>query len=147
MRPVFVLLLAAIALTGCTGDESSFELTIRGVTLQVEIADTPELRERGLMGRRELPDGSGMLFVFDVPETRAFWMRETLIPLSIAYIDRQLVIREIHDMEPLDESPVFSQIEALYALEVAQGEFERKAIRVGDRLVFSSALKRKLGLR
>lgn len=147
MRASLVVLLIGIALTGCIGDEAEYQIEIRGVVFSVELANTPELREHGLMDREHLAERTGMLFAFDEPELRAFWMRDTLIPLSIAYLDSQLVIREIHDMEPLDESPISSRIEAHYALELNQGEFESHGVRVGDRIVPSDVLKWKLGLR
>ena len=85
------------------------------------------------MGRKELADGEGMLFVFAEPQAMSFWMHDTLVPLSIAYINGQGIIREIHDMKPLDESPVPSIFNDItYALEVPLGWFQRNKILSGD---------------
>jgi uncharacterized membrane protein (UPF0127 family) len=102
------------------------------VEVSVEIADTPEERQTGLMGRTELAEDAGMLFVFEEEQQLAFFMRDTLIPLSIAYIDAEGYIVDIQDMQPLDETPVPSAEPAQYALEVNQGFFEARGIQVGD---------------
>lgn len=101
-------------------------------TVWVEIADDPAERERGLMMRRKLDEDHGMLFVFESSSRQSFWMRNTLIPLSIAYMDDRGEILEIHDMFPLDRSAVVSQSESVrYALEVNRGWFARRGIGVG----------------
>ena len=69
--------------------------------LRAELADTPAKRSRGLMFRPPLPEGTGMLFLFPADRRGGFWMRDTVAPLSIAFIDAGGVIREIQDMEPL----------------------------------------------
>lgn len=77
-----------------------------------------------------------MLFVFSTPQPMAFWMRNTRIPLSIAYINTEGVIREIYDLRPLDETAVRSVFgDVLYALEVPQGWFMRHKILPGDRVI------------
>ena len=102
------------------------------VPLRVEIADTPAKRERGLMERTVLAEDAGMLFVFGREVTNAFWMRNTLIPLSIAYIDAQGRIVDIQDMQPLDETPHPPAAPYQYALEVNQGFFAEHGIEVGN---------------
>lgn len=102
------------------------------ILVPVEIADTDAERQMGLMGRTALTEGTGMLFVFDAEEPRSFWMKDTLIPLSIAYIDAQGRIVDIQDMQPLDETPHPSAAPAQYALEVNQGFFAARGIQVGD---------------
>jgi uncharacterized membrane protein (UPF0127 family) len=88
------------------------------------------------MGRKELAEGDGMLFVFSRPQPMGFWMKDTLIPLSIAYISGEGIIREIHDMQPLEESGVPSMFRDLvYALEVPQGWFAKNGILAGDRVL------------
>ena len=110
-------------------------LTIGQASVMAEIADDAAEKSKGLMGRKELADGTGMLFVFAEPQAMSFWMHDTLVPLSIAYINGQGVIREIHDMKPLDDSPVQSMFDDLmYALEVPQGWFQRNKILPGDRI-------------
>ncbi|MCA1716362.1 MAG: DUF192 domain-containing protein [Actinobacteria bacterium] len=100
----------------------------------VEIADTDAERQTGLMRRTVLPEDAGMLFVFEGEQTLSFWMRDTLIPLSIAYIDAEGRIVDIQDMQPLDDIPphYVSAGPAQYALEVNQGFFEERGVTVGD---------------
>jgi uncharacterized membrane protein (UPF0127 family) len=102
--------------------------------VEVEIADTDAERQTGLMGRNVLPENAGMLFVFEGEQTLSFWMRDTLIPLSIAYIDAEGRIVDIQDMQPLDDVPphYVSAEPAQYALEVNQGFFEERGVMVGD---------------
>ena len=104
------------------------------VPVEVEIADTDAERQTGLMGRNVLPENAGMLFVFEGEQTLSFWMRDTLIPLSIAYIDAEGRIVDIQDMQPLDDVPphYVSAEPAQYALEVNQGFFEERGVMVGD---------------
>ena len=102
------------------------------VEVPVEIADAPDEQQTGLMGRPALAEDSGMLFVFNDEQQRSFWMRDTLIPLSIAFIDSQGRIVDIQDMQPLDETPHLSAAPAQYALEVNQGFFTGRGIQVGD---------------
>jgi uncharacterized membrane protein (UPF0127 family) len=116
------------------------ELTIEqagggSVTLRVEIARSAEEKQRGLMYRKSLAQGRGMLFIFDRDQLMSFWMKNTLIPLSIAYIRSDGSILEIWDLRPLDENPVRSSRGVRYALEVPQGWFDRVGIRAGDRLL------------
>ncbi len=102
--------------------------------VEVEIADTDAERQTGLMGRNVLPENAGMLFVFEGEQTLSFWMRDTLIPLSIAYIDAEGRIVDIQDMQPLDDVPphYVSAEPAQYALEVNQGFLEERGVVVGD---------------
>lgn len=104
------------------------------VPVEVEIADTDAERQTGLMGQNVLPENAGMLFVFEGEQTLSFWMRDTLIPLSIAYIDAEGRIVDIQDMQPLDDVPphYVSAEPAQYALEVNQGFFEERGVVVGD---------------
>ena len=104
------------------------------VPVRVEVADTDAERQTGLMGRTVLPEEAGMLFVFEGEQTLSFWMRDTLIPLSIAYIDAEGRIVDIQDMQPLDDVPphYVSAEHAQYALEVNQGFFEGRGVAVGD---------------
>ena len=102
------------------------------VPVKVEIARTDEERGKGLMFRKSLPDGEGMLFIFEREQQLFFWMKNTLIPLSIAYITSNGRIVEIKDMQPLNESPVPSSVPVRYALEVPQGWFSRAGIKPGD---------------
>ena len=110
-------------------------LRIGTIPVEAEVADEIDERTIGLMGREKLADGQGMLFVFREPQAMNFWMRDTLVPLSIAYINAAGVIREIHDLQPLDETPARSAFrDLLYALEVPQGWFHKNKILPGDRI-------------
>jgi uncharacterized protein len=149
------LLLALLVLTACGGDSNAFP-EVRGGddgprpprgeawvifgsdTVRAEVAATPREREQGLMGRTELPEGTGMIFVFDDQATRSFWMRNTVIPLDIAFLDQRQVVVDIQQMEPLDEEFTQSRAPAMFALEVPQGWFAAQGIEPGAqaRIVF-----------
>ncbi len=105
------------------------------VELRVEIADDPAEQTRGLMGRTALGEDRGMLFVYPDEEVLSFWMKNTLIPLSIAFIASDGTIVDLQDMKPLDDDPphYVSAEPARYALEVNKGYFEKHGIKVGDR--------------
>jgi uncharacterized membrane protein (UPF0127 family) len=138
------LLLLVMGLSSCAA-QPKFEIknmvlegSGRTVAIQVEIARTNEQRSQGLMHRTKLDDGKGMLFVFDRDDILSFWMRNTLIPLSIAFISSDGRIMEIRDMEPESLDPVRSGRSVRYALEVPQGWFSRVNLAVGDRLLLDS---------
>ncbi len=105
------------------------------VEVRVEIADRASERARGLMHRTTLAENRGMLFVFRSEERLSFWMKDTLIPLSIAFMDTEGRIVDIQDMKPLDDDPpsYVSARPARYALEVNQGFFEERGVEVGDK--------------
>ncbi len=111
-------------------------LRINQWEITVETADTQETQEKGLMGRESLDEDWGMLFVYDRDSRKSFWMKNTKIPLSIAYIAADGTIREIYDMEPLSTRTVDSRYSVRYALEVNQGAFERHGIKTGDKVEF-----------
>ncbi len=100
-------------------------------TVQAEVARTPEERERGLMYRESLAQGRGMLFVFPEAQYRSFWMKDTFIPLDIAYLDADLRVVDILPMEPQSEDTYPSTKPAMFALEVPMGWFSDKGIAVG----------------
>lgn len=100
-------------------------------TVLAEVASVPEEREKGLMGRTAVPDGTGMLFVFPRSEERYLWMKDTHVPLSVAFFDDSYRIGAIKHMEPLDETLVDSEIAVSLLLEVRQGWFAENGIEVG----------------
>ena len=104
------------------------------VVVRVEVATTTAEKQRGLMGRTALSEDAGMLFVFDREQQLSFWMKDTLIPLSIAYINDSGRIVDIQDMQPLDETPHLSAEPAKYALEVNQGFFNEHGVEVGNKV-------------
>ena len=122
----------AAPLGAAPADPPSRTLTIRGQTLVVEVASTPETRATGLMNRFSLRQDHGMLFVFEAPQPLAFYMKNTYIPLSIAFVDANGRILNIEDMRPLDESTHWSRGVAQYAIEMRQGWFAAKGIAAGD---------------
>ncbi|MCL7928083.1 MAG: DUF192 domain-containing protein [marine benthic group bacterium] len=111
-------------------------VTVGGVPISVEIADTRELREVGLMNRDELPDDYGMLFVYPDERIRSFWMRNTRIPLDIAFIDRNGSIVNIEQMEPQTDENTISAGPVMYALEMNVDWFASNDVEPGDRLEF-----------
>ncbi len=100
-------------------------------TVVAEVAGTPEQREKGLMDRGAVPDGTGMLFVFPRSEERYLWMKDTHVPLDVAFFDDSNRIGVIKQMEPLDETLVDSEISTSLLLEVRQGWFAENGIEVG----------------
>lgn len=111
-------------------------------SLTVEIADTDEKSAQGLMFRKSLPEGTGMLFEFPNEEIRAFWMKNTFIPLSIGYFDAKKILIDIQDMAPAQSEmqngfPNYpSKGPAQYALEVPKGWFFKNKIILGQKFYF-----------
>lgn len=104
---------------------------------RVEIAETDAARERGLMGRTELVEDAGMLFIWPSDTASAFWMKDTPLPLTVAFISEGGSVLRMLDMEPCpaDPCPVYDpQTRYRIALEVRQGALERQGVRVGDRV-------------
>jgi uncharacterized protein len=139
----FPLILVALVLAACGGDGDDgrsrvvISTSTGDVPVQVEVADDEDERARGLMGRTDLDEGAGMVFLFPEATRGAFWMKDTLIPLSIAFYDADGRILRILDMEPCreDPCPVYDPGVAYRgALEVNRGAFERWGVREGDRL-------------
>ncbi|HNQ01419.1 MAG: DUF192 domain-containing protein [Syntrophobacterales bacterium] len=138
---VAVLLAAALALSpgaASAKDPQSPRLKkilVGKTALWVEVADTLEKQERGLMFRRSLPENEGMLFVYREPIELSFWMRNTLIPLDIAFVGADGVILNIHQAHPLDESVLYrSAGAAKYVIETNRGWFARHGIGPGDKV-------------
>ena len=110
----------------------TIELVIKGHRVVAEIAATETTRETGLMHRFSLQRDHGMLFVFRDAQPQAFWMKNTYVPLSIAFIGSDGRILNIDDMAPLTESTHPSRGAALYALEMKKGWFAERGIALGD---------------
>jgi uncharacterized membrane protein (UPF0127 family) len=115
----------------------TFAQNTKTATLQVEVADTAAARAQGLMNRLRLPEDAGMLFIFEETGHWGFWMKNTLIPLSIAFIGADWRIVDIVDMAVADDPksgpfPIYqSQKPFKYALEVNQGFFKRRGLGIG----------------
>jgi hypothetical protein len=110
------------------------ELKINGLVLRAEVAATEQSRTTGLMYRFSLRPDSGMLFVFSTPQPLGFWMKNTFVPLSIAFIGNDGRILNIEDMAPQTEATHNSRGMALYALEMKKGWFAAHGIGPGDRV-------------
>lgn len=108
------------------------------IQLHVELADTAEKRSLGLMNRKLLPGNHGMLFIFPKSLRVSFWMKNTLIPLDIAFIDGKRTILEIFQMSPLSTKVFDSSHPVVYALEVNQGFFKSNYIQPGARIYIST---------
>ena len=102
--------------------------------VQAEVAATPESRSTGLMHRTELGRNQGMLFIFEDTSTQAMWMRNTLIPLSVAFLDERGAVINVAEMQPLTETVHASTAPARYALEMNAGWFSNAGVRPGDRI-------------
>ena len=112
-------------------------------TVHAEVSATPAARERGLMGRDSIPDGTGMLFVFPEREERLVWMKDTNIALDMAVFDERNRVVAIKPLEPLDESLTESDVPTSLLLEVRQGWFAERGIAEGAvaKVVFRPGLK------
>ena len=103
--------------------------------VKAEMAIKAEDRNHGFMERKNIPDGTGMLFVFERDQILSFWMHNTPHPLSIAYIDSKGKIRDIFDMNPYSTDSILSTVSVRYALEVPQGWYKKNGITTGDTVI------------
>lgn len=135
LRVLAVLLLAAAILPVFADARlKTIQVKVGAHPLKVEVADTDPARERGLMFRKQMGKNDGMLFIFEQPEYQSMWMKNTLIPLSVAFLDKEGRILSIHDMEPQTLDTHMSAGPALYAIETNKGWFAEKKVKVGDRV-------------
>jgi uncharacterized protein len=102
--------------------------------ISAEVADSPQSRANGLMMRTKMATNEGMLFVFERADPQCFWMRNTLLPLSIAFLDEEGIILNIADMQPKSDDSHCSAKPAKYALEMNQGWFKAKGILAGAKI-------------
>ena len=125
----------ALPAFACNKALPAIEISVKGRDLFVEVAATPSARSCGLSRRDSLPEGNGMLFVFPTSRYANFWMKDTRIPLSIAFLDEDGHIVSIQKMTPMNmEKRYRSDQPVRYALEVNQGWFNQNGIHVGDRI-------------
>ena len=140
---ILLPLLLTISFASCSTQKlDTKDITILkqdGTTVEVnaEIAKTEDERNYGFMNREKIPNGTGMIFVFNHDQILSFWMKNTPHPLSIAYIDARGVIRDIFDMTPYSLSSVQSTVSVRYALEVPQGWFDKVNVKEGDKITLS----------
>jgi hypothetical protein len=136
----FVIVIAMVAFSVCSADPPpgppGREITVEGGGrsggLTVEVAATAAERQKGLMDRRSMPENAGMLFLFPGATGVGFWMHNTYIPLSIAFLDGDGRVLEIRDGQPLDETVLTPAQLYRNVLEVNQGWFERHGLGVGS---------------
>lgn len=132
--------LPAVAQGGCAEDLALIRLDDSQVLeFDIEVVDTPASRAQGLMYRKDVPPGTGMLFIYEQPQPVSFWMRNTLVPLDMIFLDAEGVIRHIHpNARPLDETPVPGAMVGdpdparLMVLEIAGGEAARLGLAKGQ---------------
>jgi hypothetical protein len=134
LMPALVALTFAVAIPVTAAELATTTLTIGTHKLTAEVATTPEQRQTGLMNRFSLKPDHGMLFVFERPEPLSFWMRNTFIALSIAFISAEGTILNIEDMQPQTDDPHWSKGAALYTLEMKKGWFAERGIVPGNRV-------------
>ncbi len=137
---LLLILLAAVFLSDVRTKEGkpdargATKLKVAGKEVIVELALTAWEHQQGLKHRRWLPDGHGMLFVFPEESRHSFWMKDTYIPISIAFISNGGIITQIESMEPLSLRSHVSREAVKYALEMTGGWFERNNVKVGDKV-------------
>ena len=133
---LFCLILSAFLLQAAPAPQTNLPkatLTLGTNSLTAQIAADDASRERGLMSRTNLAENEAMVFVFPQPRQLTFWMKDTPIPLSIAYVSPSGRIFEIRDLKPLDETPIPSASSAVtYAIETPQGWFAKHGVMAGS---------------
>jgi uncharacterized membrane protein (UPF0127 family) len=138
---LLLLIISSVETLACPLELPTATLAINGHSLIVELAATPAARTCGLSHRENLPQNRGMLFIFPDSRPETFWMKDTLIPLSIAFVDDAGQIMNIQNMTPVQTDELYSsQGPARYAIEVNQGWFERQGIAAGDQVVMQLPL-------
>jgi uncharacterized membrane protein (UPF0127 family) len=141
IRIIIILFLPLLAFASNDITFKIQKINVGKKTLKVEIADTEAKRSHGLMNRKVLADGTGMLFIFENEQELAFWMKNTFIPLSIGFFSGEKKLIDIQDMAPvrsemeLDPPRYVSKVPAKYVLEVPRGWFKKNQIKLGNSLV------------
>lgn len=115
-------------------ESNLIDITIGNKKYKVEIADTPEKQEKGLMGRKSLPEDQGMLFIYDEPQDLSYWMKNTLISLDIIFIDDDMEVVSVKQGQPMSEEPI-TENDVQYVLEVNSNS----GIEEGDQLVIEDS--------
>lgn len=102
--------------------------------IRAQVAATPLQRQIGLMFRREMPAHEGMLFVFEAPTQQCFWMRNTFLPLSIAFLADDGTVVNLDDMQPLTEDSHCSRQPVRFVLEMNKGWFAKRGVKAGSKI-------------
>ena len=135
LRPIsFILLLGFARLGAAQSSMPLTELRAGMYRIEAEVAATPDHRMIGLMKRRSMPANHGMLFIFTEPQRHCMWMKNTLLPLSVAFLDDEGRILNIEDMQPQTEDNHCAARPARYALEMNLGWFRQKALGPGTKI-------------
>jgi len=129
-----VLLFAALAAAPAFAQHPLAHLNAGMHLIRAEVVSDPGTRAQGLMYRKSMPQNAGMLFIFDEAEVHCMWMKNTLIPLSVAFIDDRGAIVNIADMEPQTEASHCAAQPVRYALEMNRGWFAARGVKPGSRL-------------
>ena len=119
------------------------EITAGMHRIDAQVAIAPQERQTGLMHRKEMPAHEGMLFVFEQPATQCFWMKNTLLPLTAAFVADDGTIVNLADMKPQTEDSHCSAKPVRYVLEMNQGWFAKKCIKPGSKLVSAAVFNAK----
>lgn len=128
-----IFLLGLSSILSCTGGlEERIEVVIGGESFSVEVARTPEQKRQGLMNRRSLGDRQGMIFVYETDQHLAFWMKNTTIPLTLAYLSIDGRIMQIEQLKPLSLKSVVSERAVRYGLELPVGVLDELGVKIGD---------------
>jgi uncharacterized membrane protein (UPF0127 family) len=130
----FVLALILLAAPAAAQQLPVVQLKAGMHLIRAEVAADHSTRGRGLMHRKSLAPNAGMLFIFDGPAIHCMWMKNTYIPLSVAFLDEKGAIINIADMQPHSEQSHCAIRPALYALEMERGWFAQRGIKAGARL-------------
>ena len=136
MRKMWFGLLAGLAIGMASAQTAmpTIELTAGFHRIEAEVAANDQARQTGLMNRKAMPQQHGMLFVFSRPDTYCMWMRNTYIPLSVAFIDDDGIIINIEDMQPQTENNHCARKPARFALEMNAGWFAQRGLKPGTKL-------------
>lgn len=137
MRPLFsalCLIVSLIATAHAQTPMPRMELTAGFYRIEAEVAANQKNRMQGLMHRRSMPPNEGMIFVFTQEDRHCMWMRNTFLPLSVAFLDSEGRILNIEDMEPQTEDNHCASAPARFALEMNKGWFAGKGIKPGQRI-------------
>lgn len=137
------VLLLALIISACTNNgvpnnpicyTKQKDIMIGNGILHSKIACSNQEKSTGLMNITSIPNNEGMIFVFDKVDYHQFWMKNTLLPLSIAFVDENWKITDIKDMQPNDLTPVFPKKPSLYAVETNIGWFSQHNVKIGDQI-------------
>ncbi len=134
--PILGILLSINTVLSCSsGLEERIEVEIGGESFRIEVARTDEQKREGLMNRKSIGEREGMIFVYETDQHLAFWMKNTTIPLTLAYLSKDGQIVQIEQLKPLSLKSVISERAVRYGLELPAGVLSELGAEVGDRVL------------